>query len=354
MEIEQIWRRIENWLTQHAPAALQALGPGLTEAQISQAESKLGIMLPKDLRESLSIHNGMLTIEDYTTLLPLDGTASVISFRELFPKIISRLSVKKERLIPFALEAKWETETDNLQLTDKRVFVLDTTNAQANVMVWEFRADITNGRFEIVMEQWKNRDDTYLSLLERLANELEANVFVVGEDGKLIRRATLERYRQIAAATLAHNSFVPPSNELGSPFPTKLMWEDLYKSWCGKYRDGSKTVSISLKPDFFAPFEMQSFVEQSYKFFSDWRGREPEIRKTAADHLLDVYNYEWRGRNPELDATEFTSKLKLKSIDINGDGSAIAYYSCGRLFRGHYIEIRLDGSDKVSEVGIIG
>jgi cell wall assembly regulator SMI1 len=56
--MEQVWNRIESWLTAHAPELLERLLPGATEAELARFEAALGVHVPEDLRRSLAIHAG--------------------------------------------------------------------------------------------------------------------------------------------------------------------------------------------------------------------------------------------------------------------------------------------------------
>lgn len=56
--MEHIWKRIENWLEEHAPAVLESLAPGATEEEIRATEEILNVTFPADFRESYMIHDG--------------------------------------------------------------------------------------------------------------------------------------------------------------------------------------------------------------------------------------------------------------------------------------------------------
>ena len=73
---------------------------------------------------------------------------------------------------------------------------------------------------------------------------------------------------------------------------------------------------------------------------------EPRIRERVADDLLDVYNQSWADQDPEegtppMDRREFLTNIWLSGITLYPDGSACWDYSCGDLFAGHGIWLRL-------------
>jgi len=56
--VKATWKRIELFLAEHGPTQAKSLAPGATDAQIEKLESHIGIALPKQLRDSLAIHDG--------------------------------------------------------------------------------------------------------------------------------------------------------------------------------------------------------------------------------------------------------------------------------------------------------
>ncbi|WP_406124662.1 SMI1/KNR4 family protein [Streptomyces canus] len=53
-----VWSRISRWLTENTPAHADALNPPTTDEQIAEAESKMGLSLPSELRQLLMVNNG--------------------------------------------------------------------------------------------------------------------------------------------------------------------------------------------------------------------------------------------------------------------------------------------------------
>ncbi|MEV5158696.1 SMI1/KNR4 family protein [Streptomyces sp. NPDC053728] len=54
----EAWARFTQWLSECAPIHADALNPPATEEQIEQAESRMGVRLPLELRQVLMINNG--------------------------------------------------------------------------------------------------------------------------------------------------------------------------------------------------------------------------------------------------------------------------------------------------------
>jgi cell wall assembly regulator SMI1 len=57
------WNRLERWLGQNFPEALADLNVGCTESALLFTEEKLGISLPKCLREVYKFHDGQKTTD---------------------------------------------------------------------------------------------------------------------------------------------------------------------------------------------------------------------------------------------------------------------------------------------------
>jgi cell wall assembly regulator SMI1 len=56
--VKEAWQRIVAWLEQHAPALASRLRGPARAADIAKAERRLGLVLPRDLRESFACHDG--------------------------------------------------------------------------------------------------------------------------------------------------------------------------------------------------------------------------------------------------------------------------------------------------------
>ncbi|MDQ2686951.1 MAG: SMI1/KNR4 family protein, partial [Armatimonadota bacterium] len=73
--METIWQRIETWLAANAPQAIISLRAGASDTEIADAERRLGITLPDDVRSSYRIHDGQerdgygpLPVEEFLSL----------------------------------------------------------------------------------------------------------------------------------------------------------------------------------------------------------------------------------------------------------------------------------------------
>jgi cell wall assembly regulator SMI1 len=56
--VHENWQQVERWLAAHAADVLARLPPGASESALVEAEETIGFPLPRDLRESLAVHDG--------------------------------------------------------------------------------------------------------------------------------------------------------------------------------------------------------------------------------------------------------------------------------------------------------
>ena len=76
-----------------------------------------------------------------------------------------------------------------------------------------------------------------------------------------------------------------------------------------------------------------------------------QIRAAIAKKLVPLYNTHWRGMRGLIDADEFDRRLKLSAIHV-GAGRTTLYYSSGKLFEDHGVEVRIGARGAISEVMI--
>jgi cell wall assembly regulator SMI1 len=85
--MNEIWQRIEEWVKKNIPAGYEpwSLAPAATPDAIHQAEKKIGVKLPEDVRKSYLIHDGcdgilenhrMLSIQEIPDYLQLARTTA--------------------------------------------------------------------------------------------------------------------------------------------------------------------------------------------------------------------------------------------------------------------------------------
>jgi cell wall assembly regulator SMI1 len=58
MNIAKDWQDVERWLKANAPKVLARLPKGASERDLAYIEKFMRLTLPRDLRESLAIHDG--------------------------------------------------------------------------------------------------------------------------------------------------------------------------------------------------------------------------------------------------------------------------------------------------------
>lgn len=78
VDIAACWSRIERWLAANAPGAASGLPAGASRPAFARAEKVLGYPLPREVKESLALHDGSahLWLHDRGEFLSLDGILS--------------------------------------------------------------------------------------------------------------------------------------------------------------------------------------------------------------------------------------------------------------------------------------
>jgi cell wall assembly regulator SMI1 len=83
LSMQDIWNRIELWLTANAPKVLASLQFGASEAEIHQTEAILGVQFPEEVKQYFQIHNGQL--DQAETFIPYRLPPEDIPYVEASP-----------------------------------------------------------------------------------------------------------------------------------------------------------------------------------------------------------------------------------------------------------------------------
>ena len=127
-------------------------------------------------------------------------------------------------------------------------------------------------------------------------------------------------------------------------FNPDLMW------YSAKKRLQRKQVELTLSVNDICD-DIQSGLEALESFWANKESWDERLKKYAAEYLLDMAE-DWSDR--EISEEEFISKIRLTDIGFKNDGSFLAYYSDGKLFKGHSIEIRGNIDSGPDSVNIAG
>jgi cell wall assembly regulator SMI1 len=107
------WQEVERWLSAHAPKVLAHLPKGASESDLAHAEKFMRLALPRDLRESLAIHDGNARTfilygpneSVFGTLLSLHEI--VLAWRSLKSLFAGRKAGSAKGVKPFWWHRKW-------------------------------------------------------------------------------------------------------------------------------------------------------------------------------------------------------------------------------------------------------
>jgi cell wall assembly regulator SMI1 len=67
-DIENVWNDIKTWYAENAPNLLEDLRMGVSDQDISNFETRVGLTLPEDYKSSLKLHDGDVYVHDYNYL----------------------------------------------------------------------------------------------------------------------------------------------------------------------------------------------------------------------------------------------------------------------------------------------
>lgn len=84
-------------------------------------------------------------------------------------------------------------------------------------------------------------------------------------------------------------------------------------------------------------------------------GMLPQMKKFAAQQLLETYNDSWaEDEDEELETTKFEAKLVSPKIVIYDEvGTATVYFADSDMFGGHSIDVSINGG-KLSDASLVG
>ncbi|MGY4492260.1 SMI1/KNR4 family protein [Pseudomonas sp. TE3610] len=102
--MKHVWKRIEDWLSVHAPEAFAGLNGPASQARLEETERTLGVRLPDDVRASYLLHDGQDT-----------NAPCLLLGWEFLPlaEIVAQWSIWKE-LLDQDTFADFESEADGL------------------------------------------------------------------------------------------------------------------------------------------------------------------------------------------------------------------------------------------------
>lgn len=190
--MQEIWKRIENWLRVNAPSILAHLPEGASDADLSAAESRLSVQLPDDFRESYRLHNGsgavwLFGFESYG----LDDIAGTWECQQIPPRagheeepVAAHGPIREEEC-----NAMWIPVGGN-QCGDH--LMLDLAPAQGGTMGQLFWWDHEDWTAEILANGWRD-------FLTRFATDLESGRYYAYDS---------ENSRGLAWVTLPDEEFV--------------------------------------------------------------------------------------------------------------------------------------------------
>ncbi len=175
--MKAVWKRIINWLKVNSVDIYNDLNPGITEIEISEAESKFEVELPKSYRQSLKICNGQLGLK--ANLL---GEWQLLSLRATIAEWngLNKLFLKKHESLDYQDEEK-ETPWWN------RKWIPIGYNGAGDFLCMDLSQKWKKDRGRIIQfwhthEQRNVHSSSFKKLLQDFAEDLNSNNYIYQED----------------------------------------------------------------------------------------------------------------------------------------------------------------------------
>ncbi|MBD2208907.1 DUF2262 domain-containing protein [Calothrix sp. FACHB-156] len=131
----------------------------------------------------------------------------------------------------------------------------------------------------------------------------------------------------------------------------ELVWNSKLKWWSSQVEiTPGNIVNVSVDND---DKDITAAIEIACHSFTRIQEQEINLRRFAANQLLELYNEYWNNGDV-IDCLSFMELIKLAAVVINTDGSTDIFYDDGELFGGHTIIVSIDCHGAFKEAQIAG
>ncbi|MBA4187326.1 MAG: molybdenum cofactor biosynthesis protein MoeA [Planctomycetaceae bacterium] len=188
--MQQVWERIERWLSRNAPTVLVGLHDGATAEEIRRAEGLIGCEFPDVFKQSQIIHNGARTCSllEYWDFLSL---TEIVTAWNLLRDCYDRGFFEEAQSNPRGpIRREWWNPR----------WIPLTSEPSGNHLCMDLAPADGGQRGQVI--SWYHDDalrdlvaPTYEAWWEQLATGLEAGIFFIDEEGVLIRKGGPEDRR---------------------------------------------------------------------------------------------------------------------------------------------------------------
>ncbi len=128
----------------------------------------------------------------------------------------------------------------------------------------------------------------------------------------------------------------------------RLTWDPARGWWAGETElFPQQLVKIGLYQD----ADLWSALKAARATLDRIGETEFDLRRAAAEELIDDYNEEWNDYFLPLDEEEFSKRMRLESIVFFPDGQADLFYDDGGLFEGETMIVAVGADASFQGVG---
>jgi hypothetical protein len=125
----------------------------------------------------------------------------------------------------------------------------------------------------------------------------------------------------------------------------RLTWDSMLNWWMGR----AELVPGHPIEVYASPNEKtgEFAIELARQTFLRVRAEEKRFRGESAHWVLEDYNACWNKTGHDLSVAGYVKRLRLETVELRANGSAILSYNDGGLFRGHSIGVWVAPDGKV-------
>ena len=121
----------------------------------------------------------------------------------------------------------------------------------------------------------------------------------------------------------------------------------------GRAKWNRKNVELHLEPG--EDSGIADAIKTAESLWADQAAWKRRVDEFAVEQLLPLKNESWLGEDErEITPADFKKKMKLKSINVDGDGRFEFWHDDGGLFWGHSIQVSGTLKDGLTDVDVPG
>ncbi len=128
----------------------------------------------------------------------------------------------------------------------------------------------------------------------------------------------------------------------------ELTWDKHLEWWAGRVEVAGRPLELAVR----AADELEEALLAARRLVAMLGLREAELRRLAADELIDLHNDLWAEGEP-IDAATFFARIALRSLVVQGAEGEL-YFDDGGLLGGQSVVVTVDERGRVKDLSVAG